>query len=226
MPIVFHFTQVSNGSNYLRSLLTIQDTDIPISNTERETVENLIRTELIHDQRYQQSLNAHNNDLHPRLEELVPLPNTETTASPSSLSMQAIERYENENVEENEDVHIIEGVDMDRYLGFTDSSDEANVKYYESLYYAINESNNLSTMSQNIEEFANVNQQYLEQLDQIQNQLSSNLDKKRKNIEQVNILRKKRQNDFKPVNDYLNERWKDGLKSVIDLSVESLSKAD
>lgn len=163
------------------------------------------------------------NTLHPQMEELVPLPDS---SSPNSLALQAIERYENENGEDNEESHIIDGIDMERYIGFVDSSDEKNVKYFESLYYAINESNNLSTMSQNIDEFANINQQYLEQLNQLHSQLHSSLDKKRKQVEQVNVLRKKRQTDFKPVNDYLNERWKDGLKSVIDLSVESFSRRD
>ncbi|KAK7681288.1 hypothetical protein QCA50_015675 [Cerrena zonata] len=48
------------------------------------------------------------------------------------------------------------------------------------------------------------------------------LTRKRQQIEDINVIRKKRQVvDFKPVNDYLNDRWKDGIKSVVDLGIES-----
>jgi hypothetical protein len=51
---------------------------------------------------------------------------------------------------------------------------------------------------------------------------SDNLNQKRRLVDQVNMVRKKRQLvDFKPVNDYLNERWRDGIKSVVDLGIEA-----
>lgn len=148
------------------------------------------------------------------VDNLVPLPET---SSVNSLSLQEIERYEHE-LEDNEDFEgpIITGIDTERYEDAQESD-----KVYENLYYSSNEVSNLSALVQNADSVANTNHQYYQQLNGIHQDLDKNVEKKRKQINDVNVLRKKRQTvDFQPVNDYLNNRWKDGIKSVVDLGIE------
>lgn len=185
-------------------------TDIPITGTERANVQNLINNEL----NETRTNDHHQPPQHPMVDNLVPLPET---SSVNSLSLQEIERYEHE-LEDNEDFEgpIITGIDTERYEDAQESD-----KVYENLYYSSNEVSNLSALVQNADSVANTNHQYYQQLNGIHQDLDKNVEKKRKQINDVNVLRKKRQTvDFQPVNDYLNNRWKDGIKSVVDLGIE------
>lgn len=77
-------------------------------------------------------------------------------------------------------------------------------------------------MSQNEEQLEGLHEHHLNDLATIEEEYRQDLSKKRQRIEELNVYRKRRQVvDFKPVNDYLNDRWKDGLKSVVELGIEA-----
>lgn len=113
------------------------------------------------------------------------------------------ERSEKERYEVEDD----EGIDMSRY--------EDNL---EALYYTNNHYRNLSMILSN----QTNSTQHQELIDNMEHELNDTMDKKRKMIDDINMMRNKRQTiDFKPINDYLSDRWKDGIKSIVDLSVEA-----
>lgn len=189
------------------TILTL-DIDIPISNDERATVENMIRHEMLLSQ-----------PQHPLVDTLVPLP----PQTPTSLSLSAIEQYEQESDDDAGPI-IKKGIDMSRYLTPT-SDDEVDdgeeKKYFESLYYSSNELSNVELLVQNNRQLEAIHDKHEHDVNVINQQLQQTLDKKRKTGEDINIQRKKRQEDFKPVNDYLNNRWKEGLSGVVDMAVEA-----
>lgn len=203
---------------FLCLLITnLPDTDIPISTEERDHVEELIRNEIQH--------NDH-SQLHPLVNTLVPL----SLTGSNSLSLAEIERYEEEMSQAGEPgvkegTQIITGIESFDFEVLRDqstNSEDYDKKLLENLYFAINENSNLVLLQQNGESLKQLNIQYEEEIRALESQLSGSLERKRKQVEEINILRKKRQvNDFEPVNNYLMERWKDGIKSVVDLGVES-----
>lgn len=208
-------------------------TDMPIIGSERAAVEQLISHELD----MSRTSDRHQPPQHSMVDSLVPLPDN---GSAPSLALKEIERYENE-LEDHEDLEgnagtstnvsgsgssqgpIIQGIDSDRYIdGSSVANTDSDAKVYESLYYSLNEVSNLSALVQNADDVAGVNQQYYEDLNSMHQHMTENVDKKRKQVNEINSLRKKRQTvDFKPVNDYLANRWKDGIKSVVDLGIEA-----
>lgn len=173
---------------------------------ERRNVETLINQEV---QQTEQPT------LHPRVEELLPL-------RPRPMLHQEIERYEEEEEPETERG----GVDMSRYSEF--DNDEGDIHYdriYTTLSYSILQSRNLALHEQNHQQISNLQNSHIEAVSAITEQSNERLHEKRQRIDDINIIRKKRQLvDFKPVNDYLNDRWKDGIKSVVDLGMESTIK--
>lgn len=65
--------------------------------------------------------------------------------------------------------------------------------------------------------------QYLifnDNLDNSNKLLEIEIDKKRKQIDEINQERKRICTDFKPMNDYLKDKWKDSLNNLITTSVE------
>lgn len=152
--------------------------------------------------------------MHPMVDELVTIP-TQTfeqqhefqpfQQQTHQLSHQGDgqERSEKERYEVEDD----EGIDMSRY----DDS-------LEALYYANNHYRSLTMILNNQNNFT----QHQELIDNVEHDLNDNIEKKRKMIDDINMMRNKRQTiDFKPINDYLSDRWKDGIKSIVDLSVEA-----
>ncbi|EGV64650.1 hypothetical protein PSN45_004989 [Yamadazyma tenuis] len=196
--------------------------DVAITGEEQQNVESLIFQELAHQEslRSRGSSSLHPTHHHPLVDMVVPFPET---ASPSSVALKEIERYEQEHDQEEPDHIFSDGIDVVRY---DVEYDNGNARYYESLYYALNETDNLNSVLQNAGQMAQVNAQHAEEVSRLHHQLESVLEKKRRQEHEVNSVRKKRQADFKPVNDYLNSRWKEGIKGVVDLSVDVVTKRD
>lgn len=173
---------------------------------ERRNVETLINQEV------QQTEQA---TLHPRVEELLPLRSR-------PMLHQEMERYEEEEEPETERG----GVDMSRYSEF--DNDEGDIHYdkiYTTLSYSVLQSRNLALHEQNHQQISNLQNSHMEAVSEMNEQSNERLHEKRQRIDDINVIRKKRQLvDFKPVNDYLNDRWKDGIKSVVDLGMEATIK--
>lgn len=202
------------------------DIDEPITEQERHNVEQLIRLELANNEN-----GGDSNGLHPLVNEVIPLPNP-NRSTPSPLLMQEIERYEQEEDTDDEqepDRRLSNGIDLSRYSNFNDDglndNDDDNINYnnlYSTLSYSMLHERNLTLMNENNEQLAQLEQNHLSQLSDLKEDQHEQLTRKRQQIEDINVIRKKRQVvDFKPVNDYLNDRWKDGIKSVVDLGIES-----
>lgn len=172
------------------------------------------------------------DEIHPLVTQILPLNNNNEGNLARPLLMQEIERYEQEQ-DEDEDIDdnnggiIQNGIDMSKYSEFSTRSASGQEKiHYDNLYatlsYASLEKRNLSLLSQNEEQLRQLHEAHINDLTGIEQQYSEDLHKKRQSIEDINVLRKRRQVvDFKPVNDYLNDRWKDGIKSVVELGIEA-----
>lgn len=151
------------------------------------------------------------------------------------MLLNEIERYEEEN--DGGDLHdgptpygtiLNEGIDMSRYSEFTgEGDDEDSINYnriYTSLSYSALHERNLAIASTEsvTEDLVRIQQNHLNSTRNIENGLSAEVNKKRERLDEINGERKRRQVDeFEPVNDYLQERWKDGIKNVVELGIEA-----
>lgn len=179
--------------------------------------------------------------LHPLVDQILPLPSGPRHLSPSPMLTHEIERYEEEDDEldlDDEPKILHGGIDTSRYSEFVSAPENSNfdesikqsnsndtINYndiYTTLSYASLQERNLELVLRNYLDLSVNQQQHLQELTQMREDFSDNLNQKRRLVDQVNVVRKKRQLvDFKPVNDYLNERWRDGIKSVVDLGIEA-----
>lgn len=166
--------------------------------------------------------------LHPLIDDVFPVPLSSLQGS-STLLGQEIKRYEEElNADMTVDLHLIRpGVDLSRYSAFT--SEDGDINYenlYSTLSYASMQQRLLSLALQNTDSIKASEDSNLESLKVMKEDYSSSLHQKRRQIDDFNLIRKKRQVvEFGPVNEYLNERWKDGIRSAVDLGIEA-SKID
>lgn len=184
-------------------MLTTLVIDIPINDEEKAKVEELIRQEVSNYDREVQ---------HPGVDELVPL----TENRHSSLLNSEIQRYEEEEEVGDKTSNMI--------LSSTITDKETNKQdEYLNLFYALNENSNLSMLLGNVKNLSDLNERHLNYLDNMEAGLSQSLDKKRKQLDDTNLQRKKQQTDFKPVNDYLQEKWKQEVKSMVDINIEATS---
>lgn len=183
----------------------------------------------------QSNNNMDPNVLHPRVDQILPMSNNHlTTPETTPRLLQEIERYEEEHIEDTHEEMLENnnhglpqivrgGIDMSRYSEFTDSNGQIQYdNLYSTLSYAILQGRNLDMVSDHQEDLLRAQQLHLQNLQGVQAQVESTLERKRERVDEVNEQRKRRQLvDFKPVNDYLQERWKDGIRSVIDLGIEA-----
>lgn len=192
---------------------------------ERTNVEQLVINEL------ETQTAQPNNALHPLVDQMLPLRDNPEKNLSRPLLMQEIERYEqeqdDEDIDENNARIIHDGIDMTKYSEFTSANESGgeDIRYdnlYATLSYSSLQNRNLSLLSQNEEQLEGLHEHHLNDLATIEEEYRQDLSKKRQRIEELNVYRKRRQVvDFKPVNDYLNDRWKDGLKSVVELGIEA-----
>lgn len=154
--------------------------------------------------------NTDTTAVHPLVDSLLPLPLSRST----SLLSQEIERYEEEQPEEDEP--IINGIDTSRYSDDVDN--------YTNLSYSMLEKRNLELMAQNQQNMQASWRRHLQHLGEVESNYEQNLGDKRNRSEEVLSERKRRQLDFEPVGEYLEHRWRDGLRSMVNMGMNSEMK--
>lgn len=169
--------------------------------------------------------------MHPLVEQMLPLRDNNENNMSKPLLIQEIERYEqeqdDEDIDETSAKILQDGIDMSKYSEFTttNASGREDIRYdnlYATLSYSLLQNRDLSLLSQNEQQLIQLQEHHISDLETIEEEYRQDLSKKRQRIEEINVLRKRRQVvDFKPVNDYLNDRWKDGIKSVVELGIEA-----
>lgn len=201
---------------HYRPCLLTKDLDDSITQQEREHVQQLVQHELATIQRETPNNRQNGPGLHPLVDQVVPL---SARLSPRPMLLQEIERLDEED---DEPEHILEAVDLRRYADFSPNGDGAShSQLYTALSYAVLLERNALVLGQNEDQLTALQKQHLAQLAQLEDDYEIALSRKRQQAEDLNVARKKRQTDFGPVNDYLNDRWREGIRSVVDLGVET-----
>ncbi|KAG7661481.1 uncharacterized protein J8A68_005059 [[Candida] subhashii] len=185
-------------------------------------------------QQLSQQQQLHQQNMHPLVDQLLPLPASNV---PSSLLAREVLRYEEESEEDDDDTNnpppiLMEGgIDLSRYTDFNSNNSvispterEVDINYnqmYTTLEYAHLQQRNLNVMLKNKQELSQLQSQHLQQLQEIDQDLQQRIGDKRQMIDDIEQTRKKRQvDDFKPVGDYLQQQWRDGIESCVEMSIE------
>lgn len=164
-----------------------------ISPEERRQVEELVRNEV-------RATNV--NGLHPQVEGL-------SLATQPSVLLQELENFD----DDDDDVHI-GGIDVERYHH---EEYVSTALAYESLH-----DRNISILEQNAELLRAAQTSHLEELAQLGGQYKEEVERKRGLVDGVNEQRRKRQVvDHQPVEEYLESRWRQGLRLVVAMSAEA-----
>lgn len=115
---------------------------------------------------------------------------------------------------------VEKGIDLDRYTNlYDDKGDLDPKKAYVSLAYSRGRLENLNLLS------GYGKNQWLIGNDQLQTklkELEETLEEQNKTLEAINNDRKIRQQESQTTYEYLQTRWKEGLKNVVDVNVECL----
>lgn len=168
--------------------------DQPVPHDQMAAAEALVADELRH---------TDTSALHPRVEELLPL----SLLRPASLLSGEIERYEEEHPDDDEP--IVQGMDFSRY-------DDA--PSHMNLSYAMLEGRNLKLMAHNMPNRGY--DQLIELYCDVASVYAEASGDKRRRSEEVLSERKRRQLEFEPVGEYLEGRWRDGIRSMVNMGME------
>lgn len=182
--------------------------DGDITPQERRAVELLIQNE---------AARNNTNQPHPLVDQILPL----HYSSNSSL-MRDIERYELENGEEVGEGILEHTISMDRYTDFEGENGVDYNRVYTTLSYSIMRERSASLMSQNQQQLENMQRAHSSSLSELDNVYLAEVGRKRLRVDEINEIRKKRQLEFEPMNRYLEQRFDEGVNSMIDLGIESL----
>lgn len=186
----------------LRLLLTpVLDTSI--TPEERRAVELLVLNELS---------STNTNTLHPRVQLELPL----SSNSPRPLLLLDVERMDMEDPEGES----IGGISMDRYTHFDAEAGPDCARIYTALSYAVLRERNASLQAQNGGEHVRLQQAYVDSLTLLGSTYEHELQHKRRHVDDINVARKRRQMDFEPVAAYLELRWLEGIKGLVDVGLE------
>ncbi|KAG5356474.1 hypothetical protein CJU90_1811 [Yarrowia sp. C11] len=144
-------------------------------------------------------------------EETGPL-NTSIPESKKSLLSAAMEEYVSDRKRPK-------GIDISRYSNLEDTEGNIDLKTaYTALEYTLGRHDAVSALS----EFGRV--QWLVGNDELDRELK-NVDKRllaaKKNLETVNVSRKRKQNDVADTLQYLEKRWKGLLGDLVDVGVKN-----
>lgn len=112
---------------------------------------------------------------------------------------------------------VLGGVDMSLY------TQEDNVD--TALLYAQLQERNLHLWQENQVALREIQNKYIAQLESMKDDMERDNSKKRALLEQVADDRKRRQiEEYAPETEYLKNRWKDGIKGVVDESAAEATK--
>ena len=191
-----------------------------------------------------------NLPLHPGVEQFIP--QAILQPRPGSMVDMTIQRYEEEELDDDEhdnDHEMEGGVDMTRYTDFTLKSplDEIgneraqsssysslgeedridHTRLYTTLGHSILRQRNLNLLAQNQHEISVLQENQLQELDTINNDMIRQINMKRKMIDEVDEDRKRRQiNEYAPVNEYLENRWKQGINTAVEIVVDEADRQE
>lgn len=146
-------------------------------------------------------------DLHPLVDQLLPLSSNMDRLSPP---------LNNEEDPEGE----VQGISMARYADFGDDLSINYTRMYTTLSYLVLRERSSSLLASNEVQLRQSQQAHLADLLGIEAQYADEVERKRHMVDEINETRKKRQVDFQPVEEYLLQRWQDGVRSMVDLGIE------
>lgn len=167
--------------------------------------------------------------LHPLVGELAPL------SENRSLLMRHVGAHELEDPNgEVPDTFFPAGIKMERYSDFIngdmeDDGDEENIdhdKMYTALLYSVLRERNAQLGVDNAEERARAASLMNENIQALDNSQRIALLRKRDRVDEINSQRQAKQVQFHPVQGYLEHRWKDGIKNLVDVGIEKLEGAE
>lgn len=169
------------------------DIDEDVTDEERQNIEKLILEEL--------SL-IKLNEIHPKVKELYTLPQSHHLIA---------------------DIGEEELTDPGFSLGGIDLSDYSNLENTESLQKSL-VFTSLRNKSLKLSSQFGKNQWLLsnDQFEHSNEQIKQELNSKKRKIDEINLDRKNMQLEAKPVIDYLEERWNQGIKNNVDIGVETI----
>lgn len=131
---------------------------------------------------------------------------------------------------DNAEPPVIQGIDMSRYTDFhdeddndadSDNPDHTNQdRMYTALAYSMLRERNSRLALQNDGSMSSIREAHLELLLKTELLYRNELERKRRQVEDINDIRKKRQIDFQPINEHLEEKWHDGINSMIDMGIQ------
>lgn len=161
--------------------------------------------------------------MHPLVDEILSQEDDNVTASRSLLGKE-VEKLDFEN-EDNDETRktSINGVDISRYSDFTSSSNEmVNFdRMYTAYSYRLLHQRNMKNLLENIHKVRTSSRLHIQELEGIRDEYKSSLSRKRKDIQNLNSERKRRQVErFKPLGDFLANKWKETMKSLVDLGIQ------
>lgn len=155
------------------------------------------------------------------MHEILPLSSHATTP----ILLHDIERYEAD--EDDDDSHnedhrhiLLPGISMDRYMDFGLGDDIRFNDMYTSLSYSTLRERSSSLMAQNAPHLRHTQRVHLASLSGLDRVYQEEVDRKRQRVDDINEERKRRQLEFEPVSGYLEQRWQDGIRSMVDLGIE------
>lgn len=177
----------------MKLLTFFLDIDEDVTEEDRHNIEKLILEELS---------TTNLGKIHPKVDELYPL------RDPHPL----ISKFTDEQLN-----------DPEFSLGGVDLSDYSNLDNPESLQKSL-VFTSLRNKSLRLASKFGKNQWLLSNdlFEESNNQIREELNYKKRKIDEVNLERKTIQLEAKPVIDYLEERWNQGIKSNVDIGVEVL----
>ena len=181
-------------------------------------------------QQQQQDNNIIPNTLHPLVDQVLPL--NSNLHQRSSIMNLTLQDYEEESDDEDDD-----GVDLSKYTQFNITSplednnngnvsgSSGNIDYtnlYTTLGHANLQQRNLEFLVRNRNDLQYLQQQELARLDELNNELTKNINNKRSMIDDVSNSRKRRQvNEYQLAQQELEERWKENINATIEATIET-----
>ena len=181
--------------------------------------------------------------MHPLVDQLLPLnPNIQ----PTSIMQLTQERFEEEFGDDDDDddgdKHLPPGIDLTKYTQFNitspldeegnqsilDDNNNQQINYtnlYTTLGHSALQHRNLELLIRNQIDLNQLQQQDLARLDELNTELTKNINNKRSMVDELKTNRKRRQlNELKPLQEEYEERWKQSINTAIESSINSINQ--
>lgn len=138
--------------------------------------------------------------------------------------------YEGDDETNADEPPRVQGIDMSRYTDFNDEDDNDadsdnpdhvnHDRMYTALAYSTLRERNSQLFLKNDESMSSLREAHLQLLLATEQLYRNELERKRQYVDDINEARKKRQVEFQPIAEHLEEKWHDGINSMIDMGIE------